>query len=272
MNPKITHILSSLGLDLNPKEIKIYLSLLEVGTAAASTLGQRTHINRSTAQYTCQQLVETGLARVIEKNNTFLYSAEPPERLISLLDGQKEKITQKQIQVEQILGDLKGLMNPYANTPKVQFFTGVEGIISMYEDILSEAKPLLGAVHRSKENNHPKIRAYLEKHYVPQRTCLKNPAWIIFNDTSDAKSYQEKDKEMKRISLILSEKDFPFQSSCHIYGDKVAFFRYKNDDLSGVIIQNPFVHATQKAFFQFAWDTARKQPQNKKYKDICLPD
>ena len=271
MKSKITHILSSLGLDLNPKEIKIYLALLEVGTAAASTLGQRTHIHRSTAQYTCQQLVETGLARVIEKNNTFLYSAEPPERLLSLLDQQKEKIDQKQNQVEQILGDLKGLMNPHANIPKIQFFTGVDGIIELFEDILRTAPTILGALQIN-DDIHPDILHYIQTRYAPTRSKLGNEAWMLFNDNDKTRQYQEQDECMRRVSLLLPEKKFPFASCMHIYDGKVAFYSYQKNDLTGVLIENPLIYETQKSIFQLAWDQARSMPQNKQHKDKSLPD
>ena len=84
-----------LNLGLNKNEIKIYLNLLQIGTASASVLGQRTSITRSTAQYACQRLTTRGLFHKIEKNGTFLYTAESPEKLLILLQNEHDQLKKK---------------------------------------------------------------------------------------------------------------------------------------------------------------------------------
>ena len=37
-------------------------------------------------------------------------------------------------------------------------------------------------------------------------------------------AYRKLDKEMNRVSLLVSSEDFPFRITYHIYGDKVAFY------------------------------------------------
>jgi sugar-specific transcriptional regulator TrmB len=119
-------------LGLNDKEIKIYLSLLPLGSAPASILGKRTKITRSTAQYSCQQLVKKGLISVIEKNNSFIYTPESPDKIIYLLEQQKKEIENKEAQVNRIIGNLKNMMSTSAVLPKVQFFEGKQGIIDAF--------------------------------------------------------------------------------------------------------------------------------------------
>src|SRR3989344_9271625 len=101
----VDETLAELG--LSKKEIAIYLALLSTGTAPASTLGKRTSITRSTAQYTCQQLHKQGLVQKVQKGNTYLFTPEPPEKLQLLLQKQKEALEQKEDRVNRIIGELK---------------------------------------------------------------------------------------------------------------------------------------------------------------------
>lgn len=258
----LEEILKSLG--LNEKETTIYLTLLPLGSAPASVLGQRTKITRSTAQYTCQQLVKKGLLRSIEKNNTFIYAPEPPDKLLYLLDQEKKTLAHKEDQVHRIIGDLKSMINPQAVLPKVRFFEGVESMIQMLDDVLKENKPLYGALQIN-EDMHPEIFNYAWNIYTPKRKELKNPAWILLNDTPATREYRKNDAEVNRVSLLVPEEIFPFDACCHIYGNKVAFYSYKKTDVTGVLIENTFIHGTQFSLFKLAWNYAKALKINKDY-------
>ena len=103
----IKQTLKKLG--LKDKEIQIYLAILPLGSVPASILGKRTGMNRSTAQYICQQLVQKGLLTVIEKNGNFVYSVESPENILLLLERQKSEIEEKQTQANKIIETCKKL-------------------------------------------------------------------------------------------------------------------------------------------------------------------
>mgnify|MGYP000980846458 CR=1 FL=1 len=40
----------------------------------------------------------------------------------------------------------------------------------------------------------------------------------------------------------------------HVYGDKVSFYSYFEDDLSGVIIENKHIAKSQLSLFQMAYE------------------
>jgi len=261
----IEKVLESLG--LTEKEVAIYLALLPLGNAPASALGNRTGVNRSTAQYICQQLTKKGIIRSLQKNNTFIYSPESPEKLLYLIDQEKKQLEEKTEQTNRIIGQLKGMINPQAVLPKVKFFEGVEGLIEMFEDVLKPDLKLYGAL-RIDEDIHPDIAKYLAEVYTPRRIALKNPAWILFNDNVETKKYQQNDLVVNRVSLLLPLKEFPFDACCHIYDNKVAFYSYKKTDLTGVIIENSFIKQTQISIFKAAWNAAKKLKLNMKYKDV----
>jgi hypothetical protein len=76
----------------------------------------------------------------VAKSNTFLYSPESPEKLIKMVNKKYTEIDRLMIDTHDIMPDLNNLINPYAKLPKIKYFTGVEGIISILEDVLIEEK------------------------------------------------------------------------------------------------------------------------------------
>lgn len=261
----IEKVLESLG--LTDKEVAIYLALLPLGNAPASALGNRTGINRSTAQYICQQLTKKGIIRSLQKNNTFIYSPESPEKLLYLIDQEKKVLEEKTEQTNRIIGQLKGMINPQAVLPKVKFFEGVDGLIEMFEDALTERKTLYGAAKLDNSVDERMFK-YVTDRYVPERIKLKFQAFMLFNDDEMSKQYQQNDTAMNRISMLMPLEEFPFESSCHIYGDKVAYYSWHKNDLSGVIIQNTHIHNTALSIFKAAWRYAKTMPANKKHRAV----
>lgn len=261
----IENVLESLG--LTDKEIAIYLALLPIGSAPASALGNRTGINRSTAQYICQQLTKKGIIRALEKNHTYIYSPESPDKLLYLIDLEKKQLEEKAAQTNRIIGELKAMINPQAVLPKVRFFEGVDGLIEMFEDALSEGKTLYGTAKLDNSVDE-RMLEYVRERYVPKRVELKFKAFMLFNDDEMTRKYQEKDEAMNRVSLLLPIEEFPFEASCHIYGDKVAYYSWNKNDLSGVIIQNTNVHKTALSIFKSAWRYAVTLKENKQHKNV----
>jgi len=265
---EINQILQSLGLD--EKESELYLQLLPIGTSTASSLANKVHIPRSTSQYKCQQLVQKGLFKVIERNGTFNFSVEPPEKLNLLLDQQKQSILIKENRLSLIIGDLKKLYNPQADLQKINYFEGVDGLIEMFEDILKDQEIIYGLT-KNDQHMDPQVDQYLSDVYIPRRKQLRNQSWIIFNDNENTRSYQKYDQEVNRISLLIPDEQFPFDACCHIYGQKVAFYSYRKHDLTGVIINNQHIRQSQYSLFKLAWNFTRMLPVNKQYQKISLP-
>lgn len=267
MDTMITKILHQLG--LNETEIKVYLMLLQTGTAPASTLAKRTDMPPSTARYTCKQLVQMGVVMMGVRGNTLLFTAREPENLSILLEKDRNILKRKEHGLNKILGDLQKLYNPYTTLPKVRFCEGVEGLISLLDDTLTTSSTIYGAV-RFTSTTHKDITNYLEKRYIPARIKLKNKAFSLFNDTPETRSYRKRDDELNRTTLLIPEKNFPFAQCLQMYADRVAFYNIESRNPGGIIIQDANLKETQLSLFQMAWRFARQLEVNRPYKLASL--
>lgn len=266
------HLLPAIqALGFHESEAKAYLTLLQTGTTTASVLAKRMGIKRPAAHYTLSQLYERQVVTRIEKNGVFHFTPDPPERLINLLEHQQQSIEHQKSSITQIMGDLNKLSNPYSATPKVKFFEGVDGVIRLFEDVLQpEVKTLYGALKKD-QNTHPEIDTYLSEHYIPKRIELGSNAYMLFNDTPETRAYQDSDEETNRTTLLVSPSDFPFDTCCHCYQNKLVFYNYLLDNTFGVMIESSNVNQTFLSFFRIMWNALRLTPENKKHSKVVLP-
>lgn len=264
----IENVLIQLG--LSEKEARIYLALLPLGRAPASTLGLRTGIGRSMAQYLCQQLVKRRIVRAARRGQALFYAPEPPERLRSILSEEQVRLDQKRESLERIMGPLAGMLNPQALLPKVRFFEGADGIIQLYEDLLAQCLPQLGCASYV-ERIDDRVSKYMQQEYIPRRIEAGNSAWMLFNDVPLSRTFVKRDRQFRRTSLLVPSRDFPFPSSIHLYGPSVACFSLHPADMTGILIENAAIAKTMRTLFRLAWDTARSLPVNRRSKGEELP-
>lgn len=254
MEQNIENVLRDLW--LNEKEIKIYLTSLATGQSPSSILWQKHNLPRTTANYICKSLVEKGFMSMVPKWNSFIFSPENPDKLLVLLNKEQEILNRRFSATEQVIWDLKGIMNPYAKLPSVKYFTGVDGIIEIFEDVFSgNYDCLYGALEISEDMDND-IQKYVQEIYVPKRIKQWTKSKIIFNDNNKTIEYSKNDKRMHRESTFISKEDFPFDGCMHIYWNKVAFYSYKSSDLTGILIENDNIKNIMLSIFKLAWESA----------------
>jgi len=254
---------------LNDNEINVYLSSLSTGANTASILGKKAWINRSTAQYTCQSLVNKRVMTMVEKWNSYVFSPEDPEKLIYLLNREITKIQKKKEGVEKIMWDLKILMNPVGGMPKIKYYQWVDGVIEILEDALRERHNIYSVLNINDDIN-PEIRNYVLNEYIKERTRFTNKSFCLLNDNQETREYSKLDHSMNRTSMLVPEDSFVFKAYMQIYWNKVAFFSFVRNNLAWMIIEDSQIKDSQFSLFKMSWEMAKKYAINKKNWDITL--
>jgi HTH-type transcriptional regulator, sugar sensing transcriptional regulator len=243
----IEKTLSELG--LNDKEVTIYLALLPLSGAPASVLAKKTGITRSTAQYTCQQLVKKGLCRSIERNNSFIYSTEHPERLAYLLEQQKKEIRHKKGQVQRIIEDLNKMINPQAALPEVKYYEGKEGILELFENILRLNAPTIsfedkGNLAEQLPELVPQIVKQRIKKGIPNKCICPGSNTVNTNDP----------KELRETRYVDVEK-YPFTCDITVCKDELSIASIEEHFAIGIVVKHKQIADNFKHLFQYVWDS-----------------
>src|SRR3989338_10263479 len=98
-------ILEQVGLTGN--ETKVYLALLDLGSALAGEITKKCGVNRTNVYDALDRLMEKGLASFVIQANRKYFEATPAERIIDHLEEQEKEINNKKEAVQSILRDLE---------------------------------------------------------------------------------------------------------------------------------------------------------------------
>ena len=78
--------------DLTGNEAKIYLALLELGSALAGEITKKSGINRTNVYDALDRLIEKGIVSYVITANRKYFEATNPERIISYLEEKENAI------------------------------------------------------------------------------------------------------------------------------------------------------------------------------------
>ena len=231
------------NLGLTSSEIKVYLCLLDLNSASASEISERTGIYRKNIYDSLQRLLKKGLISYAQVELKRIFSAADPQRLLDFLELRKKEI-------ESILPDLKKIYKLSPITENVAIFKGKDGIRSIFEDIIKTNVDYdkLGTGERFK-----KLLPYYYLQYQKKKELNKIICRAIYSENERKKSFV---KEFIGEVRFLS-KEFINPATTIIYGDKVAIIVWK-ENLIGILIHSQEVADSYKYYFESLWANSKK--------------
>ena len=236
-------------LGLNPKEIKLYLKLLELGSSSANPLSKRIDENRTTTYSLLNSMEKKGAVSYFMKNNVKYYSPSDPKILIGrFLDDAKA--------LKELLPELLAINNQYGQKPKITFYEGVNGIKQICETLLevpgSTRESFMGI---DQKKIHPEIKKYFEQDIINRRIALGiNYRGIVTGYIPMGDQHPKNEKGQLRQLKFVDQKKFPIKIHIDIFpNNKVALYSYNVDEMIGVIIEHESFFITMKTAFQLAW-------------------
>jgi predicted transcriptional regulator len=247
METTLRTVLKQAGLE--DKEIKIYLMLLHLGTSHASTLGEKTGMARTTAQFICQQLVKKNLAGRIKKKNAYVFFPENPQKLLFQVRTQMDVLEQTEHQLERFMGQLRAMMNPDTALPKVRFYEGEKEMIHLYEQVLEKKLPIDSLEETGElftlfpEYPHEFVRKRIENGSFNR--CIA-PAGNPLNVTNPDKLI-----EVRMLNKAL----YPFTWHIKITGDLVGIFSFQKPMPIAIGIEHKDIAKNFRLVFEFMWHT-----------------
>jgi hypothetical protein len=156
---------------------------------------------------------------------------------------------------KELIPQLSSLMSTLAFKPKIRFYEGLEGIKSIFEDVLTTQGEVLGYTSLKglidlfpdyfRQYCHKKIRNSIKTRYIA-------PAAAEGVDIIDEYFPKKYDPNLLEI-LMVNPKEFDFRNEIAIYGNKVAVMSLNPDELIGLLIESATVAQTMKSVFDLAW-------------------
>lgn len=252
MPTTIKNILKEFG--LNEQEISVHLACLECGSCFASHIARKAKINRSSCYIILDELIKKGLINKSGVEKKFQFTAEKPERLLSLIKEKESKAKELAIKFSAILPELKSLYSKHDELPKIKFIEGQIGVRAALDEGLEALSSGGELCHIS-----PSIEALIDAtgeewllNYVKKRVKKNIKCRSIGVKTPWLENDMKNDIKVKRETALLP-KGTEIPIHLHIMGDKVSIFSLKKD-LVGITIEDKDIAQTMKLLYQALWD------------------
>ena len=234
-----------IGFGLTPKQAKVYLAALQLGTSSVQQIAEKARIERTNAYDAIQALIDRRLLSITTIGKKRLFVAEAPEMLASVLE-------EKAAQLEAALPELRALYNASPTKPKVQFYPGAEGCKAVIETMLVESKgsEIMAMVPPDDlvKTLGGDYAAQAFERFVKMETnlkiifCQQLPALNILPASSSANC---------KIKLAPQEIEFPVAT--FIYGHRTIFLSLTGE-LFGLTIESVGITEAETARFANLWE------------------
>lgn len=260
-------LFEDLGLSENAH--RVYLQLIENGVSSARSLAENLNIPRPSVYDNIKALMQKGL--VIERNegNKKLFQVDDLKNLPRILDEKIKSLKQEQSDLNTLIPKL--LNRTQAIEPKIKFYSGVEGVRQVLNDMLwykdlqtyalwpiSEMVELLGKEYMA-DMNRRRIRQKLSTRGIwpeDKRVDLEGHPFLGVGKGF----YRE---------IRIAPKEMTWNMSYWVYADKVAFISSKKETFGFVIHSRDFAEMI-KAQFEVIWKVSKPIKAEPKHTDPFL--
>lgn len=229
------------GLGLTKGEIKIYLTLLELGATKVGKVIEKSGMASSGVHNSINSLKDKGLVSYIKKGKINFYQAVSPKQLVSFVDDKKKKLLQ-------ILPELEIKQRLAEDRQEAEVFVGKKGIIAMLNLLIEDAKPreeyLFFPVRA--DNQDEEIQKFFlnyDQKRAEKKLRLRGLA-----------SPKLKHLFKKRKTHNMKYPKYPLPSNISICRDRICFFSWGEKPVGYMIVSKQIVDM-YKEYFDRIWAT-----------------
>ena len=239
-------IFRSLGLTEN--ESKVYMTLLDLGTAQAGHITEKSGIHRRNVYDSLSRLMGKGLVSFVTVNNKKMFSPVNPRRFLEIISEKKFELENLKNDFGKIIPELE-LRTRLQEKHDVRFFKGVEGLKTVYEDIIRTGRDYVGY---GPGHQIEKILKHYFRHYVNSRINAKISLKLIYYEAS---RHTVKKNPLSEIRFIPNQ--YSSRAALRIYGDKVALLLLTEEEPLAIVIKNNAIADGYKKYFEVMWKAAK---------------
>jgi len=247
-------ILGDIGLTKN--EVRIYLSLMELGSTTTGAIIKKTKIHNSKVYDGLSRLADKGLVSYVIIAGSKHFKAVDPERLVDFLNEKRKKIDLEEGEIKKILPELKLKQQLVPDDTQAEIFTGWKGMETVYKMLRQSLKKgdvnyVFGA---SKGEDEEMSKIFFTRHLrqlAKQKVRLK----IIYNESLRGNVIDESlvHKDLFKIRYLLNTTP----AEINVWRDKVMIVILRKSP-TVILVNDPKVADSFKTYFEIMWNMAKE--------------
>ncbi len=242
-------ILLRIGLTRN--EVKVYLTLLEMGSTSAGALIKKVELHRTAVYDMLERLIEKGIVTYVMISKIKHFEVVEPHQLLNYLDQKKDELDDYKKEIEKILPELNMKRKLSKEAQEATVFKGKRAIKTIAEDVIRLGKPMyiFGAEGKLKQTFPVYYHIFHRK-----RKEREIPMKIIYNEKVRMK---KRHKELNDIEIKYLPNHFETPANTWIFGDMVAILVWSEQPIA-TLIRSKDVAKAYRTNFDLLWCLAKK--------------
>ncbi|MDD4902756.1 MAG: helix-turn-helix domain-containing protein [Patescibacteria group bacterium] len=245
-----------LQLEFSEKEIAVYLALLQSKESSIPSIAKETGLGRGTVYDIVEKLKIKGYAAEVRKGKKRRIVVESPaNRFYSLLDEKHEQLQKAKEAVDRLLPDLQALDVNGDFKPQVRIYEGEKGYCQVWDEIFASKEKSWVGIARLETLIKFMGQDFLRG--IEERKIKFGFSSRAINEDSPLAQTMVANDEKYRRETRLAPKEFQFTASEIIFGDKVAMFSTRKENIIVVMESKDFAE-TQRQYFEMIWKFLEK--------------
>ena len=237
-----TTILEDIG--LTNAEIKVYLSLLELGTATAGPIIEKSCLQSSVVHMTLNKLIEKGFVSFVKEGKRNYYQASNPKNIVDFIDEKKERF-------EKILPQLLAKQKTAKQRPEIVTYRGIKGVKELLHELLEAGGKEHHTFGSTKESLVMGDAWWIAYH--KKRAAKGIEAKLLFNESL---KHWAAEKKYPRSEIRYSGEGFEPLTETIIRNEKVGIIIWTEKPI-GILIHHKVVADSYEKFFRVLWKAAK---------------
>ncbi len=229
---------------LTESQAKGYLALIEHGALSPADLAEKTNESRTNGYMICEKLEQLGLATKKDGKKA-VYIPNHPSTLETLAEKRRKTVTRNEQEVKQGLSPLIDLFYQHTELPGTRTMQGVEGIKTLYAEVLLEKAPVY--LIRTRADNAVLGYEYINEHRH-KRAKLGIPTHALTPFTPRAYESSVNDAALLFHRRWYTKELYEAPVEFQVFGTKVALIAYGEDQMVTIIQSPPIAEAIRQLF------------------------
>lgn len=236
-------------LGLNEKQVTFFAANFKLGPATIVEITKASGLERSTAYLIASELMQRGFIEQDFKKYGKKLVALDPKKLLSLISGRQRILRRQELELEERLSELQALYQASEIRPKVRVFEGKNGLLSVWEDILSVNQEL--SLWTNQQTETKIFSQELHDKFVKIRIAKGISIRVLAVSNKKGKLLLQGKNTLRQTKFL--PENVVFSAETYIYGNKIAVLDY-NKDIIGIIIESEPIASSQRAIFEMCWN------------------
>lgn len=229
-------------LGLTNAEIKVYLAALELGTATAGPILEKTGLQNSVVHMTLPKLVTKGFLSFVKKGKIKHYQATNPENILNFIDEKKKRFNE-------LLPELISRQNKQKKQ-EAEIFEGFKGFKNAFYELLNGAKEDDDYLFFSfNPENLDDYRHYFK--FYKDLDKYKDERGIV---TKGIAPNRIKEAFIGRNPDYFLFVDFPVPTNITICNDKIIFLSVGKDQEISYLLHSKEIAENFRKYFYVIWN------------------